>query len=240
MSSPLHPWPVSVTEALSIQQTLRKQVCLQAFDGPIHYIGGADISFNRGSAIFYAGIVLLDYPSLKVVGHSLVEDKAPFPYVPGLLSFREIPSLLKAWALLPVFPDLMMLDGHGIAHPRRLGLASHFGLWTQKPTIGCAKKLLTGLHECPAAEAKSCRPIYESNEHLGYALRSRTRVKPVYISPGHLINQESALDISLRCITAYRIPEPTRIAHQMVNKLRRGELNSGTVFYEGRSTSAAV
>lgn len=233
MKSKLHPWSVSVTEAVNIQKSLRNRVKLQTFEGPIRLMGGADISFNRGSDIFYAGIILLEYPSLKVKGYSLVEDKAPFPYVPGLLSFREIPSLLKAWEQLPLHPEVLMLDGHGIAHPRRLGIASHFGLWINQPTIGCAKKLLTGLHESPGAEALSRTPIYEKNEHIGFALRSRSRVKPIYVSPGHLIDHESALDITLQCISRYRIPEPTRIAHQMVNQLRRGELKSGVKIFDG-------
>lgn len=232
MNPPPHSWAVSVSEAISIQQALSTQISLGPLNSPIRYIAGADISFNRGSDIFYAGIVVLDYQSLKVVSHSLIKDKAPFPYVPGLLSFREIPSLMKAWEQLPLEPDVIMLDGHGIAHPRRLGIASHFGLWIQKPTIGCAKKLLTGLHESPKAEAPSWTSIYDRNEHIGFAVRSRTRVKPIYVSPGHLIDLEAALKVSLHCITAYRIPGPTRIAHQLVNQARTGELKCGVKSYD--------
>jgi len=227
MIPPLHAWSVSVDEALNIQKSLRDQVKLSPYETSPTYIGGTDISFNRNEDTFYAGIVVLDFHKLSLVSYSLITDKAPFPYIPGLLSFREIPALLRAWRNLEVVPDLVMLDGHGLAHPRRLGLASHFGLWIDKPTLGCAKKLLTGLHESPGIESPAHTPIYEKNEHIGFALRSRTKVKPIFVSPGHLMDQDSALSICLRCITRYRIPEPTRLAHQMVNLLRKGEIDAG-------------
>jgi deoxyribonuclease V len=227
MISSLHAWNVSSQEALRIQRRLQSQLLIQPLQHEIHYIGGADISFNRGSDRLHAGIILLDYHTLKPVAHSLVQTEAPFPYVPGLLSFREIPALLEAWEQLELHPDVVMLDGHGIAHPRRLGVASHFGLWVDKPSLGCAKKLLTGLHESPGNEAPSKSIIYDNNDRLGFALRSRTNVKPVYLSPGHLLDHESTLHISLHCLTGYRIPEPTRLAHQLVNRLRRGELKAG-------------
>ena len=231
MNSPLHSWSVSPTEALSIQHDLKSRVKIQAFEQPVRLIAGADISYNRGSDTFYAGIVLLDYQTLQVVMHSLVVTKAPFPYVPGLLSFREIPALLKAWQQLDVLPDITMLDGHGIAHPRRLGIASHFGLWVEKPTIGCAKKLLTGMHESPPSEAPAKALLYDKKDTVGYALRSRSKVKPIYVSPGHLTDMDSAVRIALHCVTRYRIPEPTRQAHHLVNRFRRGEEEAGVKEY---------
>lgn len=227
----LHAWNVSSQEAVRIQQQLRARLRIEPMRGEIRYIGGADISFNRGSDLLHAGIILLDYQTLKPVAHSLVQAEAHFPYVPGLLSFREIPALLAAWQQLALYPDVIMLDGHGIAHPRRLGVASHFGLWVDTPSLGCAKKLLTGLHESPDNEAPASSIILDQNDHLGFALRSRTNVKVVYISPGHLMDHGNALDISRHCLGGYRIPEPTRLAHQLVNRLRKGEVSPGFARY---------
>jgi len=223
----LHPWNVSAEEAVKIQKQLKSQVRIKALRSEIHTIAGADISFNRGSDILYAGIILLDYHTLRPKAHSLVRTEAQFPYVPGLLSFREVPALLQAWEQLELVPDVIMLDGHGIAHPRRMGVATHFGLWVSKPSLGCAKKLLTGLHESLENEAPSSSIIYDKKDQLGYALRSRAHVKPVYISPGHLLDHQGALSISRHCLTGYRITEPTRLAHQLVNRFRKGEVQSG-------------
>ena len=231
MIPPLHSWNVSSKEAIIIQKKLRSQVQIVPYRDTVRYIGGADISFNQGADTLYAGIILLDYDQLTPVAHSLVQVKAQFPYVPGLLSFREIPALMKAWEQLELYPEVVMLDGHGIAHPRRLGVASHFGLWVGKPTLGCAKKLLIGLHECLEDQALSAKRLYDQEDIIGFALRSRTRIKPVYISPGHLLDQEAALAISRHCVAGYRIPEPTRQAHLLVNKLRRGEVETGFYTY---------
>ena len=234
MPVPLHPWNVSPTEAVEIQRNLRDKVRLEPVVDPIQYVAGADISFDRGSDVFHAGIVVLKLPSLQLCGHSLVTTRSTFPYVPGLLSFREMPSLLEAWDQLPTKPDVVVLDGHGIAHPRRLGIASHFGVWVNKPTIGCAKKLLTGMHETLSTEAESHGLIYDNQEIIGVALRSRENVAPIYISPGHLTDFESALSIVSTCLTRYRLPEVTRKAHQLVNQLRRGEVEPGVRLYHHR------
>ncbi|WKN41771.1 deoxyribonuclease V [Tunicatimonas pelagia] len=232
MLIPLHPWNVSPTEAVKIQRDMREKVRLEPLFDSVQYVAGADISFDRGSDVFHAGIVILRLPSLQVCGHSLVTTKSTFPYVPGLLSFREMPSLLEAWDQLPTKPDVVVLDGHGIAHPRRLGIASHFGLWVNKPTIGCAKKMLVGMHETLATEAKSHALIHDNQEIIGVALRSRENVNPIYISPGHLTNLESALSVVSACLTRYRLPEVTRQAHQLVNQLRRGEVQPGVRLYQ--------
>ncbi|MGB3587414.1 MAG: deoxyribonuclease V [Tunicatimonas sp.] len=232
MPIPLHPWDVSPTEAVKIQRNIREKVRIEPLLDSIQYVAGADISFDRGSDVFHAGIVILQLPSLKVCGHSLVTTKSTFPYVPGLLSFREMPSLLEAWNQLPTKPDVVVLDGHGIAHPRRLGIASHFGVWVNKPTIGCAKKLLVGMHETLTTEAKSHALIYDNQEVIGVALRSRDNVAPIYVSPGHLTDLESSLSIVSTCLTRYRLPEVTRQAHQLVNQLRRGEVEPGVRLYQ--------
>ena len=231
MSQPLHAWDVSPREAIAIQQALREKVQLTPLKKPITYIAGADISFNRGSNVFYAGFVVFRYPSMKLCGHSLVKTKSTFPYVPGLLSFRELPALIAAWEQMPLQPDIVLLDGHGIAHPRRLGIASHFGLWVDKPTIGCAKKLLVGMHGTLGQTAGSETVIYDRHETIGVALRTRDRIKPVYISAGNLLNLDDALRITRQCIGKHRLPEPTRQAHLLVNQLRKGEAEAGIHAY---------
>lgn len=232
MSVSLHSWNVSPAEAVKIQQDVREKVRLEPFEEPVQYVAGADISFDRGSDIFHAGIVVLKFPMLEICGHSLVTTRSTFPYVPGLLSFREMPALLEAWEQLPAEPDIVVLDGHGIAHPRRLGIASHFGVWVDKPTVGCAKKLLVGMHEALSTEAKSHAPIYDNQEIIGVALRSRENVKPIYVSPGHRIDIASSLSVVDACLTKYRLPEVTRHAHRLVNELRRGEIEAGVRLYE--------
>lgn len=231
MSLPLHDWNVSTREAIAIQQDLRSKIRIVPLKEPITYIAGADISFNRGSNVFYAGFVVFRYPSLKLCGHSLIVSESTFPYIPGLLSFRELPALLAAWKQMPLIPDVVLMDGHGIAHPRRMGIASHFGLWVNRPTIGCAKRLLVGMHGTLGTAAGSSTVIYDRHETLGVALRTRDRIKPVYISPGNLINSDDALRITQHCVAKHRLPEPTRQAHLLVNRLRKGEIEPGIYAY---------
>ncbi len=227
----LHPWDVSPGEAVSLQQQLRKKIRIIPFDASIRYIAGADISFNRDSDIFYAGFIVLDFENMQEVAYATATVRSGFPYIPGLLSFREIPALLEAWRQLPVQPDVIVLDGHGIAHPRRLGIASHFGLWVNRPTIGCAKKILTGMHGSLPPEPPAQAAIYDNQEAIGVALRTKYNVKPVYVSPGHLMDIESAVRLVSHCVTKYRLPEPTRMAHNLVNQLRRGEIANGIHTY---------
>ena len=218
---PDHSWDLSPQQAVDLQRDLRQQIRIAPLAGTIRYIAGADISFNLYSDVFYAGIVVLDYESLEIVETALYTETVTFPYVPGLLSFREIPTLLKAWEKLEHTPDVTMVDGHGIAHPRRMGIATHFGLVTGSPTLGCAKKILTGKIGPLREEPGSVSKIEDHGDLLGYALRSRKRSNPVYISPGHLLDQDGALDIALHCLRGYKLPEPTRLAHQTVNAFRR-------------------
>ena len=231
MSQPLHAWDVSPREAIAIQHELRHKVQLIPLKEPITYIAGADISFNRGSNVFYAGFVVFRYPSMKLCGHSLVVSHSAFPYVPGLLSFRELPALLAAWKQMPLQPDVVLMDGHGIAHPRRLGIASHFGLWVNRPTIGCAKRLLVGMHSTLGQSAGSDTIIYDRHETIGVALRTRDRIKPVYISAGNLLTLPDALAITRQCVAKHRLPEPTRRARLLVNQLRKGEIEPGVHAY---------
>lgn len=220
-------WNVNPTEAVQIQQEMRNKIVLQPLEKNIQYIAGADISLNLDSDIAYAGIIVLDYKTLQPVAHATAISKLTFPYIPGLLSFREIPALMEAWERIPLHPDVVMVDGHGIAHPRRMGIATHFGLLIDTPTLGCAKKILAGKYVMPLPEKGNYTEIKYGNEVLGYAFRTRTHVKPVFISPGHLITHKESLHIAQYCAVKYRLPEPTRLAHQLVNQLRRGEVEEG-------------
>lgn len=219
----LHAWNLTPTEAVALQKQLRDQVVLQPLPDTVELVAGADISYNKFSDVMYAGIVVLRLPSLEVVATAGVVTTTTFPYVSGLLSFRETPPLLEAWERLTVRPDVLMLDGQGIAHPRRFGIASHVGLLLNLPTIGCAKTLLVGKYEEPLEQAGNWSPLIHRDEVIGVALRTKHRVNPVYISPGHLADLPTSIDLALRCVNGYRIPDPTRLAHLFVNALRRGE-----------------
>ena len=209
------------TQAVAQQRALREQIRLRPLPHPPTLIGGTDISFNLYSNHFYAAVVVLDYRTLEVLETASAEMDVDFPYVPGLLSFREIPALLAAWKKLARKPDVVMVDGHGIAHPRRMGIATHFGLVTQVPTLGCAKKVLVGSHPEPGPEKGAATALTHQGEQVGYALRSKDRVKPVFISPGHLLDLEGALAVARHCCAKHKLPEPTRQAHLAVNSLRR-------------------
>jgi deoxyribonuclease V len=221
MTSPaLHSWDLTHGEAVEVQKRLRNLVRLQPLDRPVETIAGADISYNKFSETVYAGIVVLSLPDLRIIESAGVRSVAKFPYVPGLLSFREAPSLIEAWEKLRTKPDVLMLDGQGIAHPRRFGIACHLGILLDWPTIGCAKSILVGRYGDLGLEAGSRSPLVDKGEQVGVALRTKNKVAPVYVSPGHLIDLDSAVDLVLRSTTKYRLPETTRQAHLLVNRLR--------------------
>jgi deoxyribonuclease V len=221
MTSPaLHSWDLTPGEAIEVQKRLRNLVRLQPLARPVNTIAGADISYNKYSETVYAGIVVLSLPDLRIIESAGVRSIAKFPYVPGLLSFREVPSLLEAWEKLKTKPDVLTLDGQGIAHPRRFGIASHIGVLLDWPTIGCAKSILVGKYGELGIEAGSQSPLVDKGEQVGVALRTKNKVAPVYVSPGHLIDLDSSIDLVLRSITKYRLPETTRQAHLLVNRLR--------------------
>jgi deoxyribonuclease V len=217
----IHDWDVSPSEAVALQQRLRERVVLQPLPAPPRTVAGCDLSFDLGSEIVYAGIVVLALPGLELVEQAGVTSRARFPYVPGLLSFREAPPLLEAWAQLRTEPDVVMLDGQGIAHPRRMGIASHLGLFLARPTLGCAKSKLVGRFAEPGPERGDASPLLDRGEQVGVALRTKRRTLPIYVSPGHLLDLEGARALALACGGGYRVPEPTRRAHLFVNALRR-------------------
>lgn len=225
----------SLTEATEIQNQLRNSVSLITENKQITTIAGGDISHNKDTDIVYAGIVVLSYPQMQLLSYSLVVSKTIFPYVPGYLGFREVPSLLEAWQQLPQKPDLMILDGQGVTHPRRMGIASHFGVLANHPSIGCAKNMLYGNYRPLGLEKFSTSPIISQEEHMGYAVRTKDNVKPVYISPGHKVSVNDSLELIKPCILKHRIPEPTRLAHEKVNLFRVGKLKEGyhTVSVQG-------
>jgi deoxyribonuclease V len=214
--------------AVRLQNELRYQVRLEPYDRPLKLIGGADVSFNKYSPTIYAGFVVLDFQTLEIVAQSYSVMDVDFPYIPGLLSFRELPPLQKAWEKLELKPDVMMFDGQGIAHPRRLGIASHAGLIFDIPSIGCGKSLLTGIFHPPEIKAGSRSPLLDrkTKETIGTVLRTKDKVNPVFVSPGHRMDLKSATEITWACVRKHRIPEPTRQAHLYVNEVRRSFLNS--------------
>jgi deoxyribonuclease V len=218
---------LKIPEATKIQNELRERMDISERPLQLHTIGGADISLNLYSTTIYAGIILLSFPQLQPVAYSVIKSETRFPYVPGYLAFREVPALVTVWEQIPRKPDVLVVDGHGIAHPRRIGIATHFGVVTGQASMGCAKKILTGRFTEPSSEQGAFSPIIDRQEQIGYAFRSKAKTAPVYVSPGHLMGMQNSLDIIRQCTGKYRIPEPTRLAHELVNRFRRGEIQEG-------------
>ena len=208
-----HPWNVTPEEAKRIQEKLRGQVCQEPRLGPVHTVAGVDVGFRGDTAI--AAVAVLSYPELELVDHALAKLPVTFPYIPGLLAFREGPVVLEALARLRVEPDLLIFDGQGLAHPRRMGIASHIGVLMDKPSIGCAKSRLCGTHTEPGPERGDWVPLYDDWEVIGAVLRTRPGVNPLYISIGHRVDLETAIHYVLACCTRYRLPETTRAAHRL-------------------------
>jgi deoxyribonuclease V len=218
----LHDWPKTSSEAVALQRQLAPAVQSSGtLPQPLRHVAGVDVSCEKHGRRFFAAVVVLDWPELQPVDQATASAVVDFPYVPGLLSFRELPVLLEAFAGLTTIPDVVLVDGQGIAHPRGLGLASHLGLWLQIPTVGCAKSRLCGEHVEPGAEKGAAAPLHLHGEVVGSVLRSRRHIKPLFVSPGHRIGVEAATALTLSCCRRYRLPEPTRHAHRLTNELRR-------------------
>ncbi len=217
----LHSWNVTPAEAIRLQEALRPQV-IRPDDVPLELrtVAGMDVSYDRRSPWVYAVVVVLRLPTFEVVDWAAGRAHATFPYVPGLLSFRESPAGLAAWERLRARPDCLLCDGHGCAHPRRFGFASHFGLWVDLPTVGCAKSVLVGEARDPGPERGSVSDLVHDGEIVGKAVRTREGVTPVFVSVGHRIGLPSAVATVLTCSGRYRVPEPIRQAHALVNRLR--------------------
>lgn len=207
--------PRSTQEAIRIQNDLRAQVRLEDDFGPVRTVAGIDVGYDLQKNLSKAALVVMDFEALTVTREIIEYAPTEFPYVPGLLSFREVPVILKALAQLPEMPDLLFIDGQGIAHPRRLGIAAHIGVLTGLPTVGVAKSRLCGKHGEPGPEKGMATPLTDKGEQIGYVLRSRNNCKPLFISPGHRVSHASALAMVQRCLARYRLPEPTRLADKL-------------------------
>lgn len=208
-----HPWDLTPSQAIRLQKRLAEQVDTHTpLDvNALEMVGGVDVSVK--DSISRAAIVAMTFPGLVLVEAVTARIPTPFPYISGLLSFREGAVILAAHAKLTHTPGAYIFDGQGIAHPRRIGIASHIGLWWDAPTVGCAKTRLTGQHEMPAPEKGSYAPLTDRGEVIGIVLRTRTKVKPVFVSPGHRATIDTARELVLRCTTRYKLPEPIRAAH---------------------------
>jgi deoxyribonuclease V len=215
-----HSWTLSVKEAIVLQKTLAAQVRIQPLPTGLKIIGAADISYSRHTELLIAVIVSLRWPGLDLIESAHYVCKEAFPYVPGLLSFREVPPLIETYRKIRQKPDVLLCDGQGIAHPRKLGFAAHLGLCLGIPTVGCAKSRLCGDHESLTLRKGLSKPLFVNGEQLGLVLCSRDGVKPIYISPGHLSDIASSKRLILRCLRRYRIPEPLRLAHLEANRRR--------------------
>jgi deoxyribonuclease V len=214
-------WDLKPAEARRLQERLRERVILEDDFQPLRYVAGADLAFDPATEIAFAGVIVYRFPALEEVERCRARRKLRFPYVPGLLTFREGPILLAALARLRTEPDLILIDGHGLAHPRRFGIACHLGVLLDKPTIGCAKSLLVGEHAEPGTAAGSATPLLLNGEQVGVVLRTRNNVKPIYVTPGHRISVDSAVALAKLCLDGFRIPKPTREADHYVRDLRR-------------------
>jgi len=209
----VHPWKVNTSEARAIQLRLARLVSRKNEVPRPRLVAGVDISAPRFQGKVRGTVVVLSYPELEVVEIGAVEQTVDFPYIPGLLSFRESPVILAAYEKLRSKPDLILVDGQGIAHPRRFGIASHLGVLLDVPTIGCAKSLLCGTHDVLGPEAGRTAGIEHGGEVVGMALRTKANVRPVYVSIGHKVDLAAAVSWVSRCCRGYRLPEPTRLAH---------------------------
>jgi deoxyribonuclease V len=212
-----HAWEVSPTEAIAIQQQLRSKVITEDQLGPVHLVAGVDVGLAEGGRLARAAVAILAYPELALCNHVIAERPIDFPYIPGLLSFREIPAVLEALGQLKHLPDLLLCDGQGIAHPRRFGIACHLGVITGLPTVGVAKTRLVGYYGPVPERRGEWAPLKEDGALIGAVLRTRERVKPLFISIGHRISLPTAINYVMSCVTRYRLPETTRWAHRLAS-----------------------
>ena len=223
----IHPFDLTPGEAVRLQEALRARVRLSGDVGEISLIAGADASYTKGSDEIYAAVVVLRYPDLTVVEQVSACAETSFPYIPGLLTFREGPALLEAFRRLRSEPEVIFFDGQGIAHPRGLGIASHMGVLLDRPTVGVAKRLLVGMAAEPGTARGSASPVRCDGETIGMAVRTKEKTKPVYVSVGHRITLLQAIDLVLATARRYRLPEPTRQAHLYANAVRREGAGEG-------------
>lgn len=212
-----HRWDVTVTEAAAIQAELATHVSLKDDFPDLTYVAGIDVGFEDDGKTCRAAVAVLDYSTLALCNQSIAKTPCRLPYIPGYLSFREVPAVLKALDALDPLPGMLLCDGQGIAHPRRLGIASHLGVLTGLPCIGVAKSRLVGVYKTLPQAKGSTVPLMDKNERIGTVLRSRDNVKPLFISPGHRVSMDTSVSIVKACLTKYRLPETTRFAHRLAS-----------------------
>jgi len=213
----LHRWDLTPKEAAALQAELAARVVREDALGEVRRVAGVDVGFEDEGRVTRAAVAVLDFPGLALAARSVARAPTRFPYIPGLLSFREAPAVLAAFARLRTRPDLVLYDGHGIAHPRRFGIASHVGLALDTPTIGVAKTRLVGEHKAPARRKGAWVPLVDRGETIGAVLRTRAGVAPLYVSVGHRVSLASAVRWVIACTTRYRLPETTRWAHHLAS-----------------------
>mgnify|MGYP001198462928 CR=1 FL=1 len=233
--TPPHAWTVSPEEAVAIQRELRRSLRIEPLARDVRWVAAVDTGFADQGATARAAVVLFSYPELECVESHLAFQPVRFPYVPGLLSFRELPVVLEALERLSRLPDLIVCDGQGIAHPRRLGIAAHLGLVTDLPTIGVGKSRLIGQHEEPGDEKGDWTPLLHHGERIGSVLRTRSGVKPLFVSPGHRSDHDDAIQWVLALTTRYRLPEPIRSADRLASDRDRKRAEAAR-----RKTAAAT
>ena len=217
ISSSSQPWPTDVAQARALQESLRGKVIAGDKLGVVETVAGVDVGFERAGAVTRAAVVVLDFPGLEPREQAIARQPTRFPYVPGFLSFREAPAVLAALEKLRDAPDLLLCDGQGIAHPRRFGIACHLGVLTDIPSIGVAKSRLVGTHGMVPKVKGAWVPLMDAGEVIGAVLRTRDDVKPLYVSIGHRVSLDTAIDYVLRCTTKYRLPETTRLADRLAS-----------------------
>ncbi|MDH5218941.1 MAG: deoxyribonuclease V [Gammaproteobacteria bacterium] len=215
-----HSWDVTPKEAIQIQKKLRHQVKIVDNYLPPDSVAGVDVGFIDNGKKTRAAVAVLSFPALELLEYETVVTETIFPYVPGLLSFREVPAILAALSRLQVLPDMILCDGQGYAHPRRLGIACHLGIITDIPTIGVAKTRLIGSHDVVPEEKGRWVELIDKDEIIGAVLRTREKVKPLYISPGHRVSLETAIHYVMACVTKYKLPETTRWAHRLASDIK--------------------
>jgi deoxyribonuclease V len=212
---PLHPWKVTREQAIRIQENLRHRIILKKTFFRVRTIGGGDVSYQKEGNFLFGAMVVLSFPQMETLEVAKARGKISFPYLPGLLTFREGPILIKTFQKLRIRPDILIFDGQGIAHPRGMGLATHLGIWFNLPSIGCAKTPLLGKPVIPGLSRGSSELIQKDGSEVGVVLRTKNRVRPVFVSPGHRIDLPTSIRLVLESCQGFRSPEPLRRAHQL-------------------------
>lgn len=212
-----HDWPLTAEAAAKIQEELASEVVTEDRLDSVQYVAGVDVGFEESGSLTRAAVAVLSFPDLQLKEHRIAYRPTTFPYIPGFLSFREVPAVIDALEKVTISPHLILCDGQGIAHPRRLGIACHLGLLIDVPTIGVAKSLLIGKYKELGDERGAWQPLIDKGETIGAVLRTRTGVKPVYVSSGHRISLPTAIDYVMRCTPKYRLPETTRWADKLAS-----------------------